>query len=341
MPRLGLTVPISEGLTRQESLDLVRRAEELGFESAWYGESWGYDAFTTLAQVAGVTSRIRLGTLIATVFSRTPAMMAQSAASLDAISDGRLILGLGTSGPIVVRDWHGQTWSRPTRRLREYVEIVRMALAGERVDYDGALFKLKGFRLRNAPARESLPVMIASLGPRSVEQTGEIADGWLPIFPNAQLLQEGKALLNQGALRSGRDMSDFEIAPMILTAVSDDDARGVRDIARAHIAFYVGGMGTFYAELVTRQGFGEEAARIAQEWAKPGRAGRSAAAEAVTDEMLDAMTLAGDRRHVFNKLEEYASAGVTLPIVAFPFGSDKAVIAETIEALGPGASVRV
>jgi F420-dependent oxidoreductase-like protein len=341
VPRLGLTVPISEGLTRQESLDLVRRAEELGFESAWYGESWGYDAFTTLAQVAGVTSSIRLGTLIATVFSRTPAMMAQSAASLDAISDGRLILGLGTSGPIVVRDWHGQTWNQPTRRMREYVEIVKMALAGERVDYEGELFNLKGFRLRNPRARVSVPIMIASLGPSSVEQTGEIADGWLPIFPNAQLLQEGKALLAKGAVRSGRDMGQFEIAPMILTAVSDDDPRAVRDLARAHIAFYVGGMGTFYADLVERQGFPEEASRIAQEWAKPGQAGRSSAAAAVTDEMLDAMTLVGDRLHVLNKLDEYANAGVTLPIAAFPFGSDKAMIAQTVEALGPSASERV
>jgi F420-dependent oxidoreductase-like protein len=341
VPRLGLTVPISEGLTRQESLDLVRRAEELGFESAWYGESWGYDAFTTLAQVAGVTSSIRLGTLIATVFSRTPAMMAQSAASLDAISDGRLILGLGTSGPIVVRDWHGQTWNQPTRRMREYVEIVKMALAGERVDYEGALFNLKGFRLRNPRVRASVPIMIASLGPSSVEQTGEIADGWLPIFPNAQLLEEGKGLLAKGAVRSGREMGHFEIAPMILTAVSDDDPRAVRDLARAHIAFYVGGMGTFYADLVARQGFPEEASRIAQEWAKPGRAGRSSAAAAVTDEMLDAMTLVGDRRHVLNKLDEYANAGVTLPIAEFPFGSDKAMIAQTVEALGPSASVRV
>lgn len=322
-------------------MDLVCRAEELGFDSAWYGESWGYDAFTTLAQVAGVTSRIKLGTLIATVFSRTPAMMAQSAASLDAISDGRLILGLGTSGPAVVSKWHGQTWRQPTQRMREYVEIVRMALAGERVDYEGDLFKLKGFRLRNAPLRADVPIMIASLGPRSVEQTGEIADGWLPIFPSVQLLQEGRVLLAKGAQHSGRTMDDFEIAPSILTAVSDSDPRGARDLARAHVAFYVGGMGTFYAELVARQGFAEEAARIAQEWSKPGRAGRSAAAAAVTDEMLDALTLVGSRAHVLDRLDAYADAGVTLPIMMFPFGSDRALIAETVEALGARASERV
>jgi len=334
-------VPIAEGLTRQESMDLVRRAEELGFDSAWYGESWGYDAFTTLAQVAGVTSRIKLGTLIATVFSRTPAMMAQSAASLDVISDGRLILGLGTSGPAVVSNWHGQTWRQPTRRTREYVEIVRLALAGERVDYEGELFKLKGFRLRNAPLRGSVPIMIASLGPRSVEQTGEIADGWLPIFPSVQLLQGGRALLARGASHSGRIMEDFEIAPSILTAVSDDDPQGARNLARAHVAFYVGGMGTFYADLVAKQGFPEEAARIALEWSKPGRDGRSAAAAAVTDEMLDAMTLVGDRSHVLNKLETYADAGVTLPIMMFPFGSHKQLITETLEALGTAATKRV
>jgi F420-dependent oxidoreductase-like protein len=341
MPRIALMVPIAEGLNRQESMDLVRRSEEVGFESAWYGESWGYDAFTTLAQVAGATSRIKLGTLIATVFSRTPAMMAQSAASLDVISDGRLILGLGTSGPAVVSNWHGQTWRQPTRRMREYVEIVRMALAGKRVDYDGELFSLKGFRLRNSPLRASVPIMIASLGPRSVEQTGEIADGWLPIFPSLSLLKEGRRLLLQGAQHSGRTMDDFEIAPGILTAVSDDDPRAVRDLARAHVAFYVGGMGTFYADLVARQGFPEETARIALEWSKPGRDGRSAAAAAVTDEMLDAMTLVGTRAHVFNRLHEYADAGVTLPIAMFPFGSNKALIAETLEALGTVATEQV
>lgn len=334
MPRFGLTVPIGEELSRQESLDLIRRAEDLGFESAWYGESWGYDAFTTLTQVASLTSQIRLGTLIATVFSRTPTMMAQSAASLDAISGGRLILGLGTSGPIVVRDWHGQTWGRPTQRIREYVEIVRMVLTGERVDYEGMLFRLKNFRLRNAPHRTSIPIMIASLGPRGVEQAGEIADGWLPIFPSARSLDGGTSLLAQGASRSGRSMDDFEIAPMILTAISDDDPQSVRNLARAHIALYVGGMGTFYADLLTRYGYGDEVARIAGEWKKPRRAGRLAAAEAVTNEMLDAMTMVGNRRHVFSRIDEYRSAGVTLPIVAFPFGADKAVMSQTIEALG-------
>ena len=326
-------MPISDELSRRESMQLVQRAEELGFHSAWYGESWGYDAFTTLAEVASRTSAIQIGTHVATVFSRSPAMTAQSAASLDAISEGRLILGIGTSGPIVVRDWHGEQWHRPLQRTREYIEIVRLALSGERVDYDGELIQLKGFRLRVRPVRDRVPVMIASLGPRNVELTGEIADGWLPIFPSASSMPEMKALLARGASRSGRDPAEIEIAPSILTAVSD--GAQARELARAHVAFYVGGMGTFYNDLVRRQGFEEEALLIKAEWLKPGRAGRAAAVRAVTDAMLDTMTLVGNREWVLTRLEEIAEAGVTLPILAFPFGSDATLMRDTLEALAP------
>ena len=332
--RLGIAIPTADALTRQQTMDLVRRAEELGYHSAWYGESWGYDAFTTLAEAACHTSTIALGTHVATVFSRTPAMMAQSAASLDAISNGRLILGLGTSGPIVVRDWHGVEWTRPLRRTREYVEILRLALSGEPVDYEGELFQLRGFRLRLKPVRREVPVMIASIGPRNVELTGEIADGWLPIFPHTASLPGLRALLAKGAARGGRDASALEIAPSVLAAVSDDEGR-VRDLARSHVAFYVGGMGTFYYEAVAGHGFPEEAAHIRAEWAKPGRAGRPAAAAAVTDAMLDAMTLVGRRERVLTKLEELSEAGVSLPILEFPFGSDLPLMRDTLEALAP------
>jgi coenzyme F420-dependent oxidoreductase len=330
--RLGLAIPFGKELTRQESLDLVRRAEALGFHSAWHGESWGYDAFTPLAEAAVHTSTIKLGTHIATVFSRTPAMMAQSAASLDVISNGRLILGLGTSGPIVVRDWHGQRWTRPLQRTREYVEIVRLALSGERVDFQGELFQLRGFRLRDSTVRSSVPVMIASIGPRNVELTGEIADGWLPIFPHVDSLAGMRGLLAKGAARSGRDPAAIEIAPSILTAVADDAAEA-RHLARAHVAFYVGGMGTFYYEAVAKHGFEEEAGRVKRAWAVPGRAGRAAV---VTDEMLDAMTLVGSRAHVLERLDALADAGVTLSILAFPHGASLALMRETVEALGVG-----
>ena len=332
--RLGLALGSASALSRAETIGLAQRAEELGYESVWAGESWGFDAFTTLTELAVHTSTIKIGTHIATIFSRTPGMLAQSAASLDAISGSRLILGLGTSGPIVVRDWHGQPWDRPLRRMREVVEIVRLALAGERVDYDGELFNVEGFRLRATLARRDVPIMIASLGRRSVEQTGEIADGWLPIFPTTGLITEARTWLSEGASKSRRDATTIEIAPTFLTAVSDDEV-GVRALARAHFAFYVGGMGSFYHDLVVRQGFGDEARRIKSAWARPHREGRAPATAAVTDEMLDAMTLVGGRTSVLDRLAEYANAGVTLPILMFPFGADRALIEQTLDALRP------
>ena len=333
--RVGLHVDPGGGLTRQETLDLVRRAEELGYESVWAGESWGFDSFTTLAWLAGQTTRIGIGSHIATMFSRTPAMTAQSAASLDSIAGGRLTLGLGTSGPIVVENWHGQRWEQPLQRTREFVDIVRLALSGERVDYDGKVFRLRGFRLRDKPPRSAVPVMLASIGPRNVELTGELTEGWLPIFLRMDALPEMRALLATGAARSGRDASAIEIAPAMLAAASERAPEAARDMARAHIAFYAGGMGTFYNRMLQRFGWAEEAERIGKEWARPNREGRRAAATAVTDEMLDSTSAVGSPAQARERLEAAYAVGVTLPVLMFPFGADAALMRDTLEALAP------
>ena len=332
--RIALHVP-ADGLSRQQTLDLVLRAEELGYESVWAGESWGFDAFTTLAWLAGRTARVGIGTHIATMFSRTPAMTAQSAASLDSIAGGRLTLGLGTSGPIVVENWHGQRWEQPLRRTREFVEIVRLALSGERVDYDGKVFRLRGFRLRDEPPRSGVPVMLASIGPRNVELTGELAEGWLPIFLRVDALPEMRGLLAAGAARSGRDASAIEIAPAMLAAASERLPEDVRNLARAHVAFYAGGMGTFYNRMLQRFGWAEEAERISREWARPGREGRPAAAAAVTDEMLDSTSAVGSPAHARERLEAAYAAGVTLPVLMLPHGADAALMRDTLESLAP------
>ncbi len=332
--RLAIHMPVGGGLTPQETLDLVRRAEELGYESVWHGESWGYDAFTPLAWAAARTSTIGIGTHIATLFSRTPAMTAQSAATLDFLSGGRLTLGLGTSGPIVVENWHGQRWERPLRRTREYVEILRLALAGERVDYEGELFYLRNFRLREPPLRPHIPIMIASIGPRNIELTGEIADGWLPIFLRRDAIPELRERLAAGAKRSGRDSADIEVAPSVIAAVASRSGEA-RSLARAHVAYYVGGMGAFYNRLMRRFGWEEEAERIRAHWRLPGREGRRAAVDAVTDEMIDSTSAVGTRAQARERLDEARAAGVTLPILMFPFGADKPLIRDTLEALAP------
>lgn len=333
--RIGLHVAGGGELTHQQALDLVRRAEELGYESVWAGESWGFDAFTTLAWLAGQTTRIGIGTHIATMFSRTPAMTAQSAASLDSISGGRLTLGLGTSGPIVVENWHGQRWEQPLQRTREFIEIVRLALSGERVDYHGKVFRLRGFRLRDDPPRPEVPVMLASIGPRNVELTGELAEGWLPIFLRMDALPEMRALLAAGAARSGRDASAIEIAPAMLAAASEWDPEAARDLARAHIAFYAGGMGAFYNRMLQRFGWTDETERISAEWARPNREGRPAAAAAVTDEMLDSTSAVGTPAHARERLEAAYAAGVTLPVLMLPHGADLPLMRDTLESLAP------
>lgn len=172
MARIGLTLPRSEDLPRQEIVEVVQQAEALGYDSVWVGESWGRDGFTWLTQLACHTTRIKLATGITTVFSRAPALIAQTVAALDEISAGRVILGLGTSGPLVIENWHGLPFERPLRRTREYIEIIRLILSGERVNYQGEIFQLKGFRLPFAPVRSRVPIYVASLGPQNLRLTG-------------------------------------------------------------------------------------------------------------------------------------------------------------------------
>ena len=333
--RIGVHVP-ADGLSRQQTLDLVRRAEELGYESAWAGESWGFDAFTTLAWLAGRTTRIGIGTHIATMFSRTPAMTAQSAASLDSIAGGRLTLGLGTSGPIVVENWHGQRWEQPLRRTREFIEIVRLALSGERVDYDGKVFRLRGFRLRDEPPRSEVPVMLASIGPRNVELTGELAEGWLPIFLRIDALPEMRGLLAAGAARAGRDASTIEIAPAMLAAASE----------RAPEACSGHGAG---AHRVLRGRHGDvlqtgccsvsggrrrRSASTGSGRARTARGARQPQPPSPT-RCWTRRARSGLRRTLGSDWRRRTPQASTLPVLMFPHGADAALIGDTLEALAP------
>ncbi|MBL75798.1 MAG: hypothetical protein CL763_02610 [Chloroflexi bacterium] len=332
--RVGLHMSLGAGLTRQESLDFVLRAEALGYESIWFGESWGYDAFTTLTWVASHAKKIRLGTHISTIFSRTPAMTAQSAFSLNEIANGRLTLGIGTSGPLVVQNWHGVEWGSPLKRTREYVEIIRLALSGRRVNYNGDLYKLKGFKLRDLEGAVKIPIMIASIGPQNIQLTGEIADGWLPIFLRRDSIDQCKNLIQEGAALTHKKLDNFEIAPSVLSAVSDNPSHA-RNMVKAHIAFYIGGMGDFYNNMMNRFGWATEATDIRAAWDKPDRSGRISARDSVTNEMVDQTSVTGDAKYAKEQLINLIDAGVTLPILMFPFGSDKKVLSDTIEALAP------
>jgi coenzyme F420-dependent oxidoreductase len=329
MARIGLTLPRSEDLPRRDIVEVVQQAEALGYDSVWVGESWGRDSFTWLTQLACHTQRIKLGSGIATVYSRTPALIAQSLASLDEISEGRAILGLGTSGPIVVENWHGVPFERPLRRTREYIDIIRLILSGERVNYQGKIFQLKGFRLPFTPVRPQVPIYVASLGPKNLHLTGEVADGWLPIYLDVGHLADFRRYLDGGAQKAGRALGAIDVAPYILSCVSED-VDAARDLVKSHLAYYIGGMGTFYADLIAGYGFAAEVSRVREDW---GRRDRQSAAAQVSDAMVEHMALCGSPEEGRAQLEAYRAAGVTLPIISFAHGASRQMIRQTLEGL--------
>ncbi|MBI2887870.1 MAG: LLM class flavin-dependent oxidoreductase [Chloroflexi bacterium] len=329
--RIGLTLPGGEGIGQQEQLELVRLAERLGYDSVWVGESWGPEVFTTLAWLACNTSRIRLAAGIANVFSRTPGLMAQTVATLDQISGGRVILGLGTSGRALVENWHGVPFQQGTQRLKEYAEIMRLALGGQRVDHQGEVFQLRGFRLNMEPLRPRAPIFFASITPAGLRATAEAADGWLPIWTGPEEITRGMRQIQAAATAAGRTLEGFEVAAEVHGAVSTDPA--VRQRAKAQLAHYIGNMGVYYHQHVTRQGFGKEADAIQAAFA---RREREQAAALVTDEMVDRLLLIGDAAACRARLAQYRQAGVALPLLNLLGGLSKAQVMESLEALAPG-----
>jgi F420-dependent oxidoreductase-like protein len=311
------------GITGEEQLAMVRAAEESGYDSAWTAEAYGSDAATVLGWIAGKTERIGLGSAIFQMPARTPAMTAMTAATLDNISGGRFRLGLGLSGPQVAEGWHGQPFDKPLRRTREYVEIVRSALAKERVTYDGEIYQLprpggpgKALKMIISPLQERVPIYLAAIGPKNTALAAEIAEGWLPTFLSPEhFAQEFGSSLEEGAKRSGRDLAELDIAPMVQVRI-DDDIDRARDFMRPFAALYVGGMGSreknFYNALVTRYGFGD-AAREVQDLYLDGK--QAEAMAALPAELIDAVTACGPEDRVRERLAAYRDAGVTTLVV--------------------------
>ncbi len=330
----GLSIGSRRESTDEEIIALARRADALGYDTVWTGESWGRDVFTVLTVIACHTSRIRVGTGIATVFSRTPALIAQSIASLDIVSKGRAVLGLGTSGRTVIEEWHGLKYERPLERTREYIEIIRMALAGQRVSYQGRIFKLGRFRLPFSSVQEHIPIFVASLGPRNLALTGELADGWLPTWVHVDHLPAMKKQVEAGATKAGRSVDDIAVAPQVLSYVtrnSEERAQAQR-LLRAHMAYYIGGMGSYYYELFQRYGYVEESQRVREAWASNQR---EKAAALVSSDMLDKITIYGDLEECREKLARYRAKGADMPVLGFPHDCPPEAILHTLEALAP------
>lgn len=290
----------------REIRDTAVLAEELGYSCVTMGESWGEDAFTSLSQLATVTSRIRIGTSIVPVYARSPANLAMTALNMDKMSEGRFFLGLGASGKLVIEDLHGEEFRKPLTRMREYIDIVRKAMHGERLDHDGEFFQINRFRLRFEPYRPNLPIYIASLSPPSLRMTGELADGWLPIFLAPSRMEAAVADLKAGAEAAGRSLNDIAISPQVSIYVTDDVAEA-RQRERPHIAFYIGGMGVFYHQYMHRISFGDEADRVREAYLNRER---DKAAELVTDEMVDAMTIIGNPQQCRDQMQIFFDAGV-------------------------------
>src|SRR5436305_6413973 len=310
------------GMGASGQLEVVKEAERLGYDSVWTAEAYGSDAATVLAWLAAQTTRIRLGSAIFQRPGRTPALTAMTAATIDQLSGGRMILGIGSSGPQVAEGWHGQRFARQLQRTREYVEVVRMALSRQRVEFKGQTLELplpdgpgKPLKLTIAPLQEPIPIYLAAIGPKNTQLAGEIADGWIPTFFSPEHVMELRALLEEGAARSGRSLDGFEIAPMVNAFVSEDRELA-RNVMRPFLALYIGGMGSreqnFFNQLVQRYGFEDTAHRV-QDLYLDGK--KEEAVAALPDVLIDLITLCGPRDTVRDRLAAFRDAGVGTLII--------------------------
>ena len=335
--KLGLNLPYEGSLSFPEAVELAQRAEALGYESVWMPEAYGTDAVSILGALAARTERIQLGTGIVNVFSRTPALLAQTAATLDLISGGRFILGLGTSGHQVVTGWHGMAFDRPLLRMRETMAIVRQVLRRDRLIFDGEVFHLdKGLKLLAHPVRPAVPIYLATLTPGGLRLTGEVADGWIPTLFSPEHMDLFRPELEAGARISGRPLDSLAIAPHVPVSI-DDDRTGAREALKPWVALYVGGMGSksknFYNDLVSQYGFGDEA-RTLQELYLGGK--QLEAIRRVPDALVDAISIAGPAAYVRERLPVWASAGVTT-LLASVHGKTQADRLRTLEILAAAA----
>ncbi|MFJ6755716.1 MULTISPECIES: LLM class F420-dependent oxidoreductase [unclassified Streptomyces] len=325
----------------RRAADEAAALESAGLDAVWVAEAWGFDSPTIMGYLAARTERLKIGSAILNVYSRTPGLIAQTAAGLDALSGGRALLGLGASGPQVVEGWHGKPYDKPLGRTRETVGLCRRIWRRETIDHHGITDMPlppergsglgKPLKILTRPVRDTIPVYIASLGPANVRLTAEIADGWLPTL----FIPEKAAAVWGGPLAEGAAKRAPELGPLQTVAggllAIGEDAAAVRDLARPQIALYVGGMGAvgknFYNDLAVAYGYEEEARKI-QELYLSGR--KRDAAAAVPDEFCELMTLCGPEGYVRERVEAFREAGVTMLNVT-PVGPEPARLIETVK----------
>ena len=317
--RLGINLGYWGAGMDSDNLAVAQEADRLGYSVCWAAEAYGSDAPSVLSWVAAQTERIDIGSAIFQIPARAPAMTAMTAATLDSLSGGRFRLGLGVSGPQVSEGWYGVKFDKPLARTREYVDIVRKAMSRERLSYEGEHWMLplpggpgKPLKLTVHPQREHIPLYIAAIGPKNLEQTGEIADGALLIFPSAEHLAETAiAPIRAGREKAGKTLEGFDVCPTLPLALGDD-VGALADMFRPYTALYVGGMGSrkqnFYNKLAQRMGYEKEAAEIQDKYLSGDKDG---AAAAIPQQLIDQTTLLGSVDRIADRMQAYAAAGVT------------------------------
>jgi len=322
---VSLRVGINAVPVDTAGLDLVREAERLGADSVWVPEFWAFDALTPLGFLAAATSSIRLATGIAQLGARTPAMLAMSAMTLQALSGGRFVLGIGTSGPQVMEGWHGVHFDRPVRRTRETIEIVRRITAGERLEYQGELYTLplpgsEGRSLRWAGPPVDVPIYVASLGPANLALTGELADGWIGTAFLPETADVFLDPIREGAAAAGRDFGALDLTVSVGLELTDDVEQAGRRHAEGY-AFTFGAMGSptrnFYNDAFARQGYGEDVREVQRLWLA---GDRDAAGRRVPTAIGLGTNLVGTEDMVRERLRLYRDAGITTLRAGLPAG---------------------
>jgi F420-dependent oxidoreductase-like protein len=341
--RLGLNLGYWGAGNDAANLELAKYADELGFSVVWAAEAYGSDAPTVLSWVAAQTSRVDVGSAILQIPARQPTMAAMTAATLDSLSGGRFRLGLGVSGPQVSEGWYGVRFDKPLARTREYVEIVRSVLRRDRLDHQGTHYRMplpdgpgKSLRLTVHPVRDHIPVYLASLGPKNLELTGEVADGWLGMFFSPEHAEHSLSKIRAGRAKVGATMEGFDVVPTTPLVVGDD-WRTAADQVRPYAALYVGGMGSrqrnFYNELACRMGFEPEAAEVQEKYLAKDYAGAMAA---LPLEFLDATSLLGPKERIADGMRALADAGattLTLSTMLQDLEASKLALRTAVEAL--------
>ena len=321
---MKLGMPLSYAGGFKEAARQASELEQAGLDMVWVAEAYGFDGVSFMGYLAAVTDRVEIAAGILPIYTRTPTLLAMTAAGVDALSDGRCVLGLGASGPQVIEGWHGVPYDRPLQRTREIVDICRSVWRRERVTYDGKAYQLplpegqgtglgKPLKLITRPVRERIPIYVAALGPKNVELTAEVAEGWLPIFFDPMKANDvwGDDLA-AGFAKRAPDLGTLQIGVQAMVAVGDDAAM-LRDLARPLLALYIGGMGArgknFYNDLACRYGYEAEAKEV-QDLYLDGK--KDEAAKAIPAELVEATTLCGPEGYVRERIAAHKAAGVTV-----------------------------